>query len=135
MILGIGTDLIMIDRIGRAFQKHGLKFVNRVLSVPEKNFFLSASNPNKKVNFLAKRFSAKESFLKAVGIGMGRGINMYDITINYDKYKKPMIILADEKRAVIEGVLNEKFENLNFLVSLTDENSMVGTFVIIDKVK
>ncbi|MDR0572070.1 MAG: holo-ACP synthase [Rickettsiales bacterium] len=135
MILGIGTDLIMVSRVEQTFLRYGLRFVDKILSTEEKKRFFSLTKPNRRVNFLAKRFSAKESLLKAMGIGMGRGIDISDITIDYNDFGKPVIVIDDKKKMIVEKILNEKFESLNFLVSLTDENDMVSTFVIIDKIK
>jgi holo-[acyl-carrier protein] synthase len=132
VILGIGTDLIKISRIEKTFQKFGEKFVDRVLSLEEKIKFLSIPTRGKKINFLAKHFSSKESMLKALGIGMGRGVDMPDLTITYNEYGKPSINVGDKKIKVVEKILNKKIDNLNFLVSLTDEKNIVSTVSIIE---
>jgi holo-[acyl-carrier protein] synthase len=133
VILGIGTDLVEINRIERVFRKFGVRFVEKTLSPAEKIEFSSIANRSKMVNFLAKRFSSKESVLKAMGIGMGRGVKMSDLTITYNKYRKPSIDVSREKTDVVEEILDRKIENLNFLISLTDERGIVSSFSIIEE--
>jgi holo-[acyl-carrier protein] synthase len=135
MILGVGIDLIEIKRIEKTFNKFGEKFLNRILSNEEKIEFSSITNKHKGINFLAKHFSSKESMLKAMGIGMGRGIDMPDLIIKYNKYGKPLMNIDKKKIKIVEDVLNRKFNNLNFLVSLTDERNVVGAVSIIEGVE
>ena len=72
MIYGIGTDICDIRRIRATFERTGDKFVQRVLSEGEQRVFKSRSArwPDRGLRYLATRFSAKEAFSKAVGLGM-----------------------------------------------------------------
>ena len=129
MILGVGIDLIDVDRIARVNDKYGEKFVARTLSTEEKEIFDKIETKNKKDNFLAKRFSAKESFLKALGIGLGRGIEFSDISITNDVYGKPEINLSKKAKNIIENLY--KSTKINFIISMTDEKNLVNTVTII----
>ena len=72
MIYGIGTDICDVRRIRASWEKHGERFVRRILSDVEYATWQSrhARWPERGVRYLATRFSAKEAFSKAVGMGM-----------------------------------------------------------------
>lgn len=129
MILGIGIDLIDIDRIRKVNDKYGKKFVIKILSDEEKKIFDTIEIKNKKNNFLAKRFSAKESFLKALGIGLGHGIEFSDISIINNSYGKPEIYLNKKAKNIVENLY--KSDIINFAISITDEKNLINTITII----
>ncbi|MDR2760579.1 MAG: holo-ACP synthase [Rickettsiales bacterium] len=134
MILGIGIDLIGIDRVRNVFLKFKTKFVDRTLSQEEKSLFFCLATEEKRVKFLAKRFSLKESFVKALGIGLGRGLDMSDISALHDEYGKPKIVVAVPKHRIIENIFGRNMKNLNFLVTATDQDGTIGSFVIIEEI-
>ena len=72
MIYGIGTDICDVRRIRASLERHGERFAARVLSDTELATWRSRSArwPERGVRFLATRFSAKEAFSKAIGLGM-----------------------------------------------------------------
>ena len=71
-IAGIGMDLLRIDRIERALQRHGDRFAEKILGAEELQKFHArrARDPARGLRFLATRFAAKEAFSKAIGLGM-----------------------------------------------------------------
>lgn len=71
-IYGIGNDICDIRRIRAAFERHGERFAQKVLSDAEMQTFRARSQrwPDRGIRFLATRFSVKESFSKAIGLGM-----------------------------------------------------------------
>uniref|UniRef100_UPI003FA7A101 holo-ACP synthase n=1 Tax=Salmonella enterica TaxID=28901 RepID=UPI003FA7A101 len=71
MIQGIGTDLCDVRRIRASLERHGERFAQKVLSEAELATWRarSARWPERGVRYLATRFSAKEAFSKAVGLG------------------------------------------------------------------
>ena len=71
MILGIGIDLLNVNRVKVLYEKYKDKLPYKILSQEELDLY---KNSNKKELFIAKRFSCKESFSKALGTGIGRGI-------------------------------------------------------------
>ncbi|MGM8212456.1 holo-ACP synthase [Virgibacillus sp. W0430] len=71
MITGIGIDLIELRRI-KALMKKTDRFVNRILTEKERSLFFQLHNEERKVEFLAGRFAAKEAFAKATGRGIGK---------------------------------------------------------------
>jgi holo-[acyl-carrier-protein] synthase len=72
MIYGIGTDICDIRRIRASLDKHGERFAQKVLSDNEMQTYRARSErwPERGVRYVATRFSAKEAFSKAIGLGM-----------------------------------------------------------------
>ena len=133
MILGLGIDLLSENRIEKLLIKFTDKFVGRVLSNEELKLF-DGINEYKKINFLINIFSAKEAFLKAVGIGMGRGITFQNISILNDKLGRPILNVDDEAMDFLNKLYNITTDNrLLFNISLTDEKGLVATVVTISK--
>ena len=72
MIVGVGTDIVQINRIEETLERLGEAFVARILTPAERLEFQSSANPHR---LLAKRFAAKEAVGKALGTGIGQGIS------------------------------------------------------------
>jgi holo-[acyl-carrier-protein] synthase len=72
MIYGIGTDICDVRRIRASLERHGDRFAARILSDSELATWRTRSQrwPERGVRYLATRFSAKEAFSKAIGLGM-----------------------------------------------------------------
>lgn len=128
MILGIGVDLLNINRIKDLFLKFNDKLSKKILSENELHDYKRSKD---KINFLAKKFCAKEAFSKALGTGIGRGINFKDITITNDILGKPIITLSDNGFIFIENLFKKNIKNIQFNISITDEEPYVNCFVII----
>lgn len=128
MILGIGVDLLNIGRIENLYSKFNDKLANKILSEEELNDYKKSKN---KINFLAKKFCAKEAFSKALGTGIGRGINFMDIIISNDILGKPIILLSDNGFSFLEELFKKSIKNMQFDISITDEGPYVNCFVII----
>jgi len=90
MIKGIGIDIIELSRVRDLITRQS-KFVDRVLTLNEKNRFEDLSEV-RKVEFLAGRFAAKEAFSKAMGTGIGKELSFLDIEIETDTSGKPFIV-------------------------------------------
>ena len=129
MILGIGVDLLNINRIQNIYDKFGNKFINRILAKDEIELYNKSKN---KINFLSKRFCAKEAFSKAIGIGIGRGIDMREKKKKKDSLGKPSILLTDKGYTFIEKYYEKERTLIQFNISITDEPPYVNSFVIIN---
>jgi holo-[acyl-carrier protein] synthase len=136
MILGVGVDLISVERIEKLLAQFPEKFPEKIFT---KNEITKANKiKNSQENFLpralffSKRFAAKEAFSKALGLGIGRGIDFKDIEVENDENGKPQIRILNGK----ESFIKKHFDCKNFAIhlSLTDENPMASAFVIIDKI-
>lgn len=79
MIIGVGTDLVDIERIADCYARFGTRFVSRILSPREQSLF---ENYRREPEiFLAGRFAAKEALAKALGQGFRNGLSMHDFVI------------------------------------------------------
>jgi holo-[acyl-carrier protein] synthase len=89
MITGIGLDITELHRI-RKLDEKSPKFRERVLTGRELGEYQLLSG-NRKIEFLAGRFAAKEAFAKANGTGIGKACSFQDIEIRKDSKGKPSI--------------------------------------------
>jgi holo-[acyl-carrier protein] synthase len=97
MISGTGIDIVELDRI-KAIIERQPKFIQRILTENEQLIFENLSS-QRKIEFLAGRFAAKEAYAKANGTGIGTELSFLDIEIQSDPKGKPYIALP-----IIEGV-------------------------------
>lgn len=88
MIYGIGTDMVNIERIERLYSRYGDAFVQKILSQPEWLEWVQTA-PTEPVDYLAKRFAAKEAFSKAVRIGLRSPVTLSNIAVIHDENGKP----------------------------------------------
>ena len=124
--IGNGVDIIKNSRIKKLIKNP--KFVTRIFSKKEINASKKIKN---KANFFAKRFAAKEAFVKSIGIGFRKGINFNDIYVKNNKLGKPTIFYNKK----IKNLLSRKFKSNKFSVflSLSDEKCYSIAYVIINK--
>ena len=129
MIQGIGTDICDVRRVRASLERHGERFAQKVLSEGELAVWKSRSArwPERGTRYLATRFSAKEAFSKAVGLGMRMPMTWRLCEIGKLPSGKPVIVL--------HGGLKEWFEaqGLSAHVSVTDETDYAASFVVVEK--
>jgi holo-[acyl-carrier protein] synthase len=129
MIYGLGTDICDIRRIRASLERHGERFAQRVLSDAELATWKerSARWPDRGVSYLATRFSAKEAFSKAIGLGMRMPMTWGHCEITKVASGKPEIVL--------HGALKDWFEarQLSAHVSVTDETDYAASFCVVEK--
>ena len=125
-IVGNGVDIIKNSRFKNLIKNP--KFLSRIFSVNEIKHSKKIKN---KTNFFAKRFAAKEAFVKSIGIGFRKGINFKDICVKKNKLGKPTISYNNK----VKEILNKKFKSKRFsvYVSLSDEKEYSIAYVIINK--
>lgn len=99
MITGIGLDIVELGRIRRLDGKSS-KFRERVLTKNELAEYELLS-VNRKTEFLAGRFAAKEAFGKAKGTGIGKVCAFKDIEVRKDLNGKPSVYFQDEEEGLI----------------------------------
>ena len=129
MIIGIGIDIVEISRIGEALERFGEKFKKRVFTTGEILIASSKVNLAIKTNYYAKRFAAKEAFSKAIGLGIGRGINFTDIEIINDANGKPKIKLTTTAKQFLQKHLNQN--NFKIDLSMSDTKNIAQAIVIV----
>ena len=125
MIYGIGIDLVENGRIEKIIGKWGSKFLQRVFSDEEIQY--CGKHVQSSIHYGA-RFAAKESFLKALGIGLGRGVKFKDIEVMHDKNGKPDLVLWGGAKAQTE---KKKITKIH--LSLTHTKKYATAVVILEK--
>ena len=125
-IIGNGVDIIKNSRVKNLIKNP--KFLSRIFSVNE---IKDSKKIKNKTNFFAKRFAAKEAFVKSIGIGFRKGINFNDISVKKNKLGKPIITYNNK----VKKILNKKFKSkkFNVYVSLSDEKYYSIAYVIVNK--
>ena len=123
-ILGIGVDVIQNIRIKNFVRNK--KFLNRTFGKKELLFLKKNKD---KINFLAKRFAAKEAFSKALGTGFRMKLKFKDIEVVNDKMGRPNYV----KNKKITKMIQTKFKikKYNCFLSISDEKKYSTAFAII----
>ncbi len=127
-IFGNGVDIIENLRIKQSIKNK--KFITRVFSDEE---IKDSKKIKNKVNFYAKRFAAKEAFVKSLGSGFRSGINFRDISVKNTLLGKPEIILNKKLKSLIKKKFNLK--KFKIFLSLADEDKYSIAYVILNQVK
>lgn len=127
MILGIGTDLVDIRRIEKAYARHGERFLKRCFTIEEITKAQTRLKKEPMARTLAKCFAAKEACAKALGIGFRHGITLKDIAVENDALGKPALIL---KRQALKRFQDMKGAHIH--VSLSDEPPLAIAYVIVE---
>lgn len=107
MIIGIGCDVVQIPRIETLVSSSGDRFLRRIFSDLEMQLVVDGPD---KYNYIAKRFAAKEAFAKAVGSGIGLGMEFRDIEILKMPSGQPFF---SEKTLLLAGSGVEAFLSLS----------------------
>lgn len=122
MIIGIGTDIIEIDRVEMAI-KNNKNFIKKVFTEKEIEMF---NKRNMRSEVIAGNFAAKEAISKALGTGI-RGFSLTDMEILRDDFGKPVAYL----NKVMENIINRKYK-LN--ISISHNKTSAIAFAILEEV-
>jgi holo-[acyl-carrier protein] synthase len=127
MIVGIGTDILKIDRLKATYDRTNGRLAERILGPEEMSVFQSrlARNELRGIAYLATRFSAKEAFSKAIGLGMHMPMSWRAMQTLNDPSGKPIVKCT--------GLLLEFMERNNYhaQVSISDEVDTAIAFVVV----
>ena len=129
MIIGLGSDLCNIERIGNSLARYGERFENRVFTDVERA--KARRRPYTIAGTYAKRFAAKEAFSKAVGTGFKRGVYMKDIGVVNAKSGAPTLALTGGAAKRLEEIIPSGHE-AHIHLTLTDDHPWAQAFVIIE---
>tara|TARA_Y100000590_G_scaffold449635_1_gene588092 strand:- start:561 stop:947 length:387 start_codon:yes stop_codon:yes gene_type:complete len=124
-VIGNGVDIVDNLRIRNSIKNQN--FIKRVYSKYEIN---ASKKVKDKTNFFAKRFAAKEAFVKSLGTGFRNGINFNDISIKNNSLGKPEFHLNKKIKFILNSKL--KLKNFKIYLSLSDEYKHSIAFVIIN---
>ncbi len=129
MIYGIGTDICDVRRIRASLERHGERFARKILSDGELATWQarSARWSERGVSYLATRFSAKEAFSKAIGLGMRMPMTWRHCEIVKAASGKPEIVLHGALKAWCDA------RQLTVHVTVSDETDYAASFCVIEK--
>ena len=130
MIYGIGTDICDVRRIRASVQRHGERFAQKILGDSELATWQARSErwPERGIRYLATRFSAKEAFSKAVGLGMRLPMSWRLCEVGKLASGKPCIVLHGGLKVWFES------QGLSAHVSVTDETDYAASFCLVEKI-
>ena len=123
MVLGTGIDIIEVARIQKAMERD-IGFRDKIFTPGEIEY---CETKKHKFENYAARFSAKESFLKAIGTGWRFGIRFADIEVYHDELGKPFIRVHGKAKQLITDLSVSKIH-----VSLSHLKEMATAIVILE---
>ncbi|TDO12653.1 MULTISPECIES: holo-ACP synthase [Halomonas] len=124
MIIGIGTDIARVARFEQGMARHGERFAQRLLGERERERLHGHVLP---AAFLAKRFAAKEAFVKALGTGLRRGMRWTEIQVVNDALGRPALVLSGKAQELAEAAGVRSLH-----LSLSDEAALAVAFVVLE---
>ncbi len=101
IVLGVGTDIVDVERIRQAHEKHGERFLGRIYTEEEKAYCFQMKNP---YPHLAARFAAKEAVSKAFTTGIGESLHWKSVSIYHGSRNEPLVRLDDVGKALLAQV-------------------------------
>lgn len=123
MVLGIGTDIIEIDRIKKSIDDYGNHFLNKIFTQTEIDYCSKKAN---KYQHFAARFAAKEAVFKAISSGWQEAVGWKDIEIMNEPTGMPIV----NPKGKLKSFLSE---NKNLKISISHSNNYVTSVAIIFK--
>lgn len=124
MIVGLGTDLVNVERFRVLLDRYGDRLALKLLSSEEMCAYEQAYD---QAGYLAKRFAVKEATVKAMGTGFRCGIKKSEICVQNDSNGKPDLSLKGEARKIFE-----KIGARRAVVSISDDSSYALSTVILE---
>lgn len=123
MILGIGTDIIEVERIEKAISRFGQRFLDRLFSKNEQSYCNQHRDASR---HFAGRFAAKEAIAKAIGSGFGERLSWHDIDIANDPHGKPYAIFSE--------TLRETLGSLEVLITISHSRDYATAVALLQKI-
>ena len=124
MVVGIGTDIVEVRRIGRLVEKFGDVFLRKILRPDEIQCCNTSAN---KIQKIATRFAEKEALAKALGTGIFGEVNFQNVEISSTENGAPFFILYDEA-----ALIQQERHISRIHVSLSHTESYAISFVVLE---
>ena len=124
MILGVGVDLVRIDRVTGLLERHGQRALAKLFTAGEAERCREGRHPPES---FAARFAAKEAFFKALGTGWGRGGAWTDVEVVSAPSGAPSLRLAGAAAALAE---ERGIRHIH--LSLTHSDDTAAAFVVLE---
>ena len=124
MVIGVGTDLIEIDRMAASIERFGERFLERVFTPGEIAYCM---RKKASAESFAARFAAKEAGAKALGTGISRGVSWKEIEVRREPGERPTLHWSGRaaERAEAMGVVRTE-------LSLTHSRSTAMALVVVE---
>jgi holo-[acyl-carrier protein] synthase len=124
MILGVGTDVAEVERIGKSVERFGERFLTRVFTARERVYAMRRANWAER---LAARFAAKEAGMKAIGTGLSRGVSWQHVEVVNEPSGRPTLRLYGGALAAADALGVKRIS-----VSLTHTKELAFAVVILE---
>lgn len=122
-MLGLGTDVIEIERVRGVRERQGERFLERVFTEEERTYCLGMKSPDK---HLAARFAAKEAVAKAFTTGIGAELGWTSVSVYHGARHEPLVRLDDKGAALLKH-----FGGTHILLSLSHSDTVAIAFAAI----
>lgn len=101
ILIGLGADIVDVDRIKGVLERQGDRFLDRVFTEEEKAYCFGIKHPHK---HLAARFAAKEAVSKAFSTGIGAELGWKSVSVYHGERKEPLVRLDEKGQALLAHV-------------------------------
>ena len=128
MIIGLGSDLILIDRVAHTVERFGERFTHRCFTEIERR---KSDRRAQRAASYAKRFAAKEACSKALGTGLSFGVYWRDMGVVNLPSGKPTMKLTNGAAAALARIVPAGHE-AHIHLTITDDAGLAQAFVIIE---
>ena len=129
MIIGIGTDMVSIDRIDRIIGRFGTRFLDRIFTPAEQR---QAEGRTQKMRFYAMRFAAKEAGWKALSPDRRRRIGWHDFEVTSTDQGQPVLNFHGEARDLLAEKAGQGGRRSGQIdLSLSDDGGFALAFVVL----
>lgn len=125
VIIGLGFDLVDIQRIEKFLQDKDSLFLQKLLTIKELEQLSQYSGMHRRAEWVAGRFAAKEALFKALGTGFGGSPSMLDVEVLANSVGRPML--------TVSPLITEQLkQSVAYQISITHTNRTAGAVVIIE---
>jgi holo-[acyl-carrier protein] synthase len=101
ILLGLGADVIEVERIRGVYERQGERFLDRVFTPEERAYCLGMKHPHK---HLAARFAAKEAVSKCFTTGIGAELGWKSVSVYHGERHEPLVRLDEKGTALLAHV-------------------------------
>lgn len=131
MILGIGHDLCSCSRMALAYERQGLRLVQKILTPTEQAQWQQrqSQHPSRALSFLAMRFAAKEAFCKAMGWGFRAPMSWHGCEVQHRAGGQPCFVFHQHVLTWWQAQSPTLLAHL----SLSDDGDYASAFVVIER--
>ncbi|WP_269538203.1 holo-ACP synthase [Cerasicoccus fimbriatus] len=122
-VIGIGCDLVDIERMRDMHERHGERCLEKIFSAAEQEYCMAMRNPYPS---LSARFAAKEAVSKAFGCGIGKDFGLLSLSVEKGPQGQPIAVLDE-----LGLTLLRKVGGAEVLLSLTHTSTQAMAFAVI----